>query len=84
MGYCLVIYPLHRSVQNVLLNGSLIFLDYSGRHVWAILKNQIYSELVLGSHLFIIQKKVSLLFIFLFIFMLYILRGQADPLVSDF
>ena len=34
--------------------------------------------------LLIIQKKVSLVFYFLFIFMLHIFQGQADPLVSEF
>ena len=44
----------------------------------------IYSLLVLGSQLLSIQKKVSLVFHFLFIFMLQIFQGQADPLISDF
>ena len=38
----------------------------------------------MGSQLLSIQKKVPLVFHFLFIFILQIFRGQADPLISDF
>ena len=52
------------------------------QHIDKLDKLTIYLFLI-SSQLLSIKKKVSLVFHFLFIFMLQIFRGQADPLISD-